>query len=165
MNRVWQKQSEAVAQALRYVPDRFLEVAGFDLFCGDPLFAQLYKPRWTLETNPTTGLSYRELCHCGYEHNTKDGRTTVVLPYVASPMVVVHEIGHVLNERIQARAGGWHKIPRLEVVSEYATVNRYEEFAEAFTVYCGYWPEYLEGQSHFRWSDANAEWFKRLLRP
>lgn len=161
MNRILQPHAEAIAEARRYIPHRFLELAGCDVFCGDPFFAQLYHPGQA-DRHPQTGRSYRELCHVAYEHHCKDKRVTMVLPREPSPLVVVHEFGHVLHSHL-----GWRNVPRLEPVSDYAHLNRHEEFAEAFALYCCYWPEALDrfdGQSWWKWSRPNAEFFKRLLR-
>ena len=51
-------------------------------------------------------------------------QTTVVLPYLAPPVAVIHELGHVLDEVLDFSHVA---LP----ITEYAKVNEAEAFAEA----------------------------------
>ena len=97
-----------------------------DWFCGaDPLFADLHRVQ-----SASFGRSYRSTPHCVYPHHQlhrarADRRTTVALPSVETPDVVVHELGHVLHERLR-----WEPVAR--PVSWYAETDWCESFAESF---------------------------------
>ncbi len=74
--------------------------------------------------------SYRTTAHVAYPFHqclSKDLRhTTIVLPRLVSPCGLIHELGHVLDENL-----GFSHLSK--PVTEYAKVDRYEAFAEAFT--------------------------------
>jgi len=119
MNRIQQPWAEDIAVALA-------QTAGFgfeslDFLCGtDPVYAGLHRFE-----DMTFGRSYRSSAHCSHRHQSSDARTTIVLPTPQHWTVVVHELGHALDER-----QGWRWT--LPPVSEYAKVDRQEAFAEAF---------------------------------
>lgn len=99
----------------------------------------------------TYSRSYREIAHCVYPFHQeivpKNRRhTTVVLTGDEEPEVVVHELGHVLDESlgfsIDSRPVSW-----------YAGTNRAESFAEAFTSWCipGYAPQDKDTSGMLDW--------------
>jgi hypothetical protein len=98
----------------------------------DPVFIGLHRYGTTVD-----GRSYRNTAHCVYPCHIEgpaDRRTTTVaVPSVLSGWglvrTLVHELGHALDEVV---GFGHLAVP----VSEYARANRYEAFAEAFTVWC-----------------------------
>jgi len=137
----------------RLVDYRYSELisAGFDLitsniarklqythfFTGtDPIYAGLIR-----EHKIVDGRSYHDAWCVSYpEHlqqlSVKDQQTTITLashspkgyPLLLLPMLIVHELGHVLHEMI----GFEHDA---EPITEYAELNRWEAFAEAFTAW------------------------------
>src|SRR5215216_5552196 len=123
---------ELIALARRQIPKRIDERLDPYWFCGtDPVFAGLHA-----HVDADDGRSYRDTAHVSYTHNMlgpRDRRhTTVVLPERPGRglnwFVVVHELGHVLHERL-----GWK--PSAAPVSAYAARDHWEAFAEAFA----YW--------------------------
>ena len=120
--------------------------AGFDLippkirnrlqythfFTGtDPVYAGLFD-----YTDTDDGRSYRD-CWCVAEpfHLKVQSPTTIIMPYnnpnyplMLRPAMVVHELGHVLDELL-----GFDYLAT--PVTRYGATNRFEAFAEAFT----YW--------------------------
>lgn len=126
--------AEAVGSALDMIPDRLHPLVACEFIIGaDPGFSGVHSydcGSW--------GIPYRELAHCVYSfHQTHrpvgDRTTKVVLPSNpaygwgtrSGPLVVVHELGHVLHERV---GFDWTAEP----VSGYARTNSLEAFAEAF---------------------------------
>jgi hypothetical protein len=109
------------------IPASLHEWVAADFACGvDPLFAGLHRFE-----DASYGRSYRDTAHCVHPHHQMhlpaDRRqTTIVIPKVLTPDHIVHELGHVLHERLQ-----WE--PIAEPVSWYARTNHHEAFAEAFT--------------------------------
>ena len=105
----------AIADSLRHI--HFLTGT-------DPVYAGLHS---YLDTGDKR--SYRNTAHVSYPWNSlnKPGQTTIVLPLLnsAHPYVVIHELGHCLDEIL----GFSHNaLP----INEYAKTNRLEAFAEAF---------------------------------
>ena len=97
-------------------------------FCGtDPVFAGLHD-----YLDVADGRSYRETAHVAYDFNQRLSRSqrhiTVVLPTLPSIEVLIHELGHVLDERLDFE-------PDVTPVTRYGQTNRYEAFAEAFTAW------------------------------
>lgn len=123
-----QRWREPIGRALRLVrPWRHI-MGDVRFVCGvDPVFAGLHQYRTT-----EAGRSYGETAHCCYDSHLA-GRpraeryTTVVLPVPVSAVTVVHELGHALDGALGFKVG-----PSSEV-SEYASTNREERFAEFFT--------------------------------
>lgn len=93
----------------------------------DPAFAGLHGYR---DTND--GRSYGDTAHVAYKFHQPFPRarrqTTVVLPRLVSVRTVVHELGHVLDERLDF---DHEAMP----VTEYAETNRHEAFAESFAAW------------------------------
>lgn len=116
-----------IEAALRLIPATLQDFVSADFACGlDPIFVGLHQYEETDD-----GRSYRDTAHCVYLHHQLHlprarRRTTVVLPEPVVPEVVVHELGHVLHERLD---WGHTASP----VSWYAEANWCEAFAEAFT--------------------------------
>jgi len=104
------------------------ELRAVPFFCGvDPVFAGLHD-----FTCSDDGRNYASTAHVVYpEHLThrprNERQATIVLPEVESPWVVIHELGHILHERL-----GFPPAP--EPVTGYAATNVFEAFAEAFTM-------------------------------
>lgn len=127
----------AIDEALR-ITRKFRPYIGTpDFLCGvDPVFAGLHTYTTALD-----GRNYRDTAHCVHlahqQHMPRDRRrTTIVIPAPVPPVVIVHELGHALDEAL----GFGHAA---ESVTSYAQTNRAEAFAEAFTswLYYGYGDE------------------------
>lgn len=120
-----------LAEALRLVPLHIHAYLDCDVFTAtDPVFAGLHRYDTTV-----FGARYADVPHVVYPyhmtHMPRDRRrVTMVLPHMDLPIrSVVHEFGHVLHYRL-----GFVQMP-LEPVSDYATSNEYEAFAEAFAAW------------------------------
>ena len=157
MTRLRQAQCEAIATAMNLMPRRLRPLVECDVFCGDPLFAGVHGFE-TLDD----GRSYRRTAHACFPYDTTDGRLTVVLPHAIDVYTAVHELGHVLHWNLQQLLGGWDCLPRLVAVTEYATTNVAEEFAEAFTAWFYPARQVDESPCWLRWSLSNNEFFDRL---
>ena len=120
---------EAVGYALDLIPPTIRRmVENVDIFAGaDPLFAGLH----SIE-DASFGRSYRSTSHVLYpdhiERPASERITTLVLAEPEPPWVVVHELGHVLDEVL----GFQHTA---EAINDYAETDRCEAFAEAFTAW------------------------------
>lgn len=121
---------------MRLIPKPILKrVAYADFLIGvDPVFVGLHYFRDTSD-----GRSYAQTAHVAYPfHQPSPKRcrtTTVVLPHWEEPCVIVHELGHVLDEHL-----GFEYAPK--PVTPYADTCRVEAFAEAFSVWLI--PDYAE---------------------
>ena len=112
-----------------------------DFFAGsDPVFAGLHDYR-----DASLGRSYRSVAHFCYPEHVGGGNPTVVVPSPVHPVVVVHELGHALNECFR-------DAPVPPPVSKYAARNALEAFAEAFTVMVA--PEDWLNRSYGGWRDV-----------
>ena len=117
----------SISAALEIIPAALHDLVRVDWFCGaDPLFADLHRIE-----DASYGRSYRSTAHCVYAHHQEhraraSRRTTIALPTVETPDVIVHELGHVLHERLR-----WEPVAR--PVTWYAGTDLFEAFAEAFT--------------------------------
>lgn len=110
---------------------------GTHFFTGtSPIYAGLFD-----YVTSKTGRSYHTIwCVAQPRHLTRlpkrQRQTTVILPkyamkgypFMLLPMLIIHELGHVLDEIL-----GRNHIA--EPVTEYAETNRAEAFAEAFTAW------------------------------
>jgi hypothetical protein len=117
--------------ALDLLPQRIRAmVEGVDILTGvDPVFAGLH-----YFTQASYGRAYKDIAHVAYPmhqlHLPKDRRaTTLVLPANTAIKVIVHELGHVLDERLN------FKHDPTASVTWYAHTNSSEAFAEAFTAW------------------------------
>lgn len=118
----------AISAALMLLPPLAVEMLRETRwFCGsDPVFAGLHR-----YCAADDGRTYRQTAHVVYPQHLIDRPlgeriTTVVLPVVEEPWVIIHELGHVLHAFL-----GFPPAP--EPVTEYATCSDWEAFAEGFT--------------------------------
>lgn len=133
-----QRQAEHIAVALTWIPDGILPlIEGTDFLVGvDPIFAGLHDFETTFD-----GRSYRQTAHCVYGYHqehlaARHRKTTVAIPEgFTSTAVIVHELGHALDEVLDFSVS-------VNAISKYAETDRYEAFAEAFVAYCEL-PEYI----------------------
>ena len=117
---------KAIADRLRHI----------HFFTGtDPIYAGL-KYGGDEETTKD-GRSYRATWCCSYPWNqaVEDKRTTIIMtdlqleyPKALRPVMVVHELGHCLHEVLD-----FEPYPR--PVTKYAQHDKWEAFAEAFTLW------------------------------
>lgn len=124
---------EAIGVAIDVIGSRLMaRLPHLQFVAGvDPLFAAVHGFQLTPD-----GRSYSSTACCCYPWHIlgpADRKvTTVVLPTVVHPFVVVHEIGHALHETFDFD-------PNPLPVTQYARTNKYEAFAEAFTSWV--WPQ------------------------
>ena len=131
MKRVSRQSAvEAIKAALEWIDEPVREIlGGTHFFTADPVAAGI-----SPYINASLGRSYRNTAHVLYPWHIKrpyaEKLTTVVLPTVANdePWIVVHELGHVLDERTGFQFD-------LEPVNDYAARDREEAFAESFRLY------------------------------
>lgn len=129
MNRLMSyEQGELIGRAFGVIPaaisDRLRDV---EFLTGtDPVFAGLHRYETTLD-----GRAYRKTAHTSHRHHSLDGTTTIVLPVLESTFVVVHELGHALDELL-----GYRHVAK--PVTAYGRTNRQEAFAESFCAWL-YW--------------------------
>jgi hypothetical protein len=163
VNRLRQGQAEVVAEALGHVPDRLQPLVECDVFCGDPIFAGIWRPEWQMETT-ADGRNYRGLACVGFPYHARDKRLTLVLPVVESVYVVLHELGHVLQHALLERVDRWDAMPAIFPVTEYGNTNYYEAFAEAFAAWF-YTPRERDEDPYWPWAYRrdNDEFFDRLM--
>lgn len=147
---------DSIAAALELLPDWLADdLRGTHFLCGaDPVFVGLHNFQDTQD-----GRAYRDAAHVAYSFHqpwrpASDRITTVVLPIVEEPWVVVHELGHVLDGLL-VRDGHRSWCPTPEPVSWYAATNRWEAFAEAFTM------AHIPGYQLADWAIERLETFKR----
>jgi hypothetical protein len=126
-----QRDAEPIAHALTILPSGIrARLAHVQFVAGvDPIFTGLHNYATT-----TDGRSYGDTAHVAYPfHLTHLPRaqriTTVVLPAPEEPWIVVHELGHALDDSI-----GFDR-HEVQPVTDYAKTDRWEAFAEAFTAW------------------------------
>jgi hypothetical protein len=126
-----QRDAEPVGHALSLIPAGIrARLAHIQFVAGsDPIFAGIHRYATTND-----GRSYGDTAHavypCHMTHLPRDRRvSTVVVPVPQEPWIVVHEIGHILDEAISF---DHHDV---QPVTEYAGTNGWEAFAEAFTAW------------------------------
>lgn len=162
MDRAHGRGFGAVIEAgLALVPAAVHPLLACDWLTGtDAVFAGLHRYGGSFtytDASGTFSYTYQENPHTVYPHHQrhlpKDRRvTTVVLPRVFRPDVVVHELGHVLHQRLDWR----HHAQRR--VTDYAHRDAWEAFAEAFTSWC------VPGYGA-RPDEATVDLFERLADP
>jgi hypothetical protein len=125
VNRLTAGHRAAIAVAFEAIPERIVSrLRHVDVLTGtDPVFAGLHG----FEVM-SFGRSYRTTAHASLGRHTADGRTTIVLPTPEEPIIIVHELGHALDEALG-------EIHEAEPVTWYAATDRLEAFAEAWTVW------------------------------
>lgn len=128
-----QSTADAVAAAFGMMPEVIADMLrGVHILDVDPVAAGLHRFE-----GASFGRSYRNIGHVVYPWHVvrpyDEKITTVVLPTVenAEPWIVIHELGHVLDERTGFRH-------TLMPVTSYAATDRTEAFAEAFRFYVMY---------------------------
>lgn len=136
-----QRDAEPIGEALRRLPLGIAQRLGHVQFVAgvDPVFIGLHDTE-----QASYGRSYRETAHVCWPMHL-DARplaervTTVVLPAPREPWVIIHELGHALDEAI----GFDHHDP--DPVTWYAETDTSEAFAEAFTAWlCPDEPRYAD---------------------
>lgn len=120
--------SELIDAAYSHIPAGVRALLRPHFLTGtDPVFAGLHGYR---DTND--GRSYLDIAHVAYEFHQPlpraRRRTTVVLPRLTSVRTIVHELGHVLDERLDFE---YEAVP----VTSYAETSHFEAFAEAFAAW------------------------------
>lgn len=120
--------SALVEAAYGLIPARLHHLIQADWLTGvDPVFAGLHD-----YLDMSYGRSYRTTAHVAYDFHqllpTARRRTTVVMPSLVAVRTLVHELGHVLHERLRFE-------PSPQPVTEYAATDRFEAFAEAFAAW------------------------------
>lgn len=122
--------TELIEVAMSILPSpiqRRIEYAHW--FVGsDPIFAGLHDYK-----DIDDGRSYRDTAHVvhPFQQICEDKRTTIVIPKLIPLHSAVHEIGHVVHETLKFR-------PHVMPVTDYARVDEFEAFAEAFTAFFFY---------------------------
>lgn len=139
---------ESIARAIDLVPPGIMDrLRHVEFLTGtDPVWAGLHGYASALD-----GRGYAASAHCAYRFHTADRSTTIVLPVLEPPHVVVHELGHALHEVI----GFAHvAVP----VTWYAKTNDWEAFAESFVASL-YW---YGDQAAFHADEATRALFAEL---
>lgn len=125
MERITPGRSEVIAEALDCLPPPLrsrVSIARF--WTADPIWSGLHS---NIETDD--GRTYRETAHVCYPYHTADKSIIVVLPEQHYECwQVIHELGHVAHFTLGLEDFG------TAPVTEYATRNYREAFAEAFTM-------------------------------
>ena len=129
------RYSEMILAGFKILPPGIADRLRYThFFAGtSPIFAGLYDYKKTDD-----GRSYHEVWSVAYPHSLERlqkryRQTTIIMPNTHDdypmallPMIIVHELGHVLDEIL-----GYCHIA--EPVTKYAESSRSESFAEAFT--------------------------------
>jgi hypothetical protein len=109
---------EPIAAALDLIPEPVRERLYFGLFTADPIFAGIHE-----SADLNHGRSASNTAHVFYPD-----RPVIVLPETLAVWEAVHELGHVLHFALGDE-------PVLPALTDYATTNSHEAFAEAFTTW------------------------------
>lgn len=167
-----QTHAEVIAGAIELLPGSLDEhLAHVAFFTADPIAAGLHS-----NERAEDGRSFREIAHhsdgWALPRPLSERRSTVVMPTVVSygvgVITVVHELGHALHEKLD-----WE--PRSKPTTEYAHLNDWEAFAEAFTAwvlpprgdrewagYEGWEDEYAEARLQLKDDPATLRLFETL---
>lgn len=115
---------EAIDAAMTRLPFGLRRrVEHIDWLCGvDPVYAGLHGFE-----KASFGRSFRDTAHCSHRHHSSDSRTTIVLPTVQTPEVIIHELAHALDEAID-----WRR-PVVPATTNYARADTWEAWAEFVT--------------------------------
>lgn len=120
MNRITKNISEIISISLDAIPNKNVrKYLNFDICTENPIFVGLHSYPLTDD-----GRLLSEIPHTFYGRN----KSVIVIPTSIDIHTFVHELGHVLHRQM-----GW--IDNFPKVSQYAHVNKYEAFAEAFTLW------------------------------
>jgi hypothetical protein len=148
---------ELLSMALDWLPQSLATRLGFvHFFMGDPVFAGLHE----FEVADDGG-SYRTAAQYVSErwqsHRPRSARrATIVLPLgPRRTATVVHELGHALDEVLGYE---WLAKP----VSDYARVDPFEAFAEAFTAWVGLPSYQSERDRLYRIDRESASFFDAI---
>lgn len=153
MNKILDARNEKhIQRAFDIIPARLhRHLAHVDWLIGHDAFALgLHQYEKTGD-----GRLFKDTAHCAYECSSADKRTTIVLPNLELVSTIVHELGHVLHESTGWANPAYYKINK---VSEYASTDVYEHFAEAFTTFC--LPSYWNAKTPL--NDAGLDFFRSL---
>lgn len=145
---------EAIQIARSMIPDAILARIGWVHFLTgtDPIFAGLHQFE-----QASYGRSLRNTSHVAFEHNQPSlpaslRYDTVVLTIPEHPLVIVHELGHVLHARLSFE---WDA----EAVEDYGRTDSLEAFAMMF----GYWLQDRENVRHPRIADRDRVFMETLV--
>ena len=127
--------SELIGYSISILPARIWERISYVHFLTgtDPVYAGLHNhisvPDEYVKSGNFEGYSNRDICHMVYPEAQLIlpktlRRTTIVIPYMETPMGIIHELGHVLDEALDFSHSA---IP----ITEYAKINDCEAFTEA----------------------------------
>ena len=152
MRIVSQVAAQEIAEALNLFPESLRRLLKFDVFEGDPVFANVacYD-----NIAPTLNRSPRNTAHVLYPWRGWDKKTTIVLPKPIGVESTVHELAHVLDLALDFDVN-------VHPVTWYAQTNRAEAFAEFVTAVLvpGYLPWDPKGQEYVapqQWALAALE--------
>jgi hypothetical protein len=126
------------------------------LLHGDPVFAGLHEFEVADDGVPTGPLpsTYRSAARAHRPRSAR--RATIVLPFGPHrTATVVHELGHALDEVLGYE---WLAKP----VSDYARVDPFEAFAEAFTAWVGLPSYQTERDRLYRIDRESASFFDAI---
>ena len=162
MNRVvsW-AYSEAIEEAMRLIePPIMARLQHVHFLCGvSPEYVGLHHLGLVAGVYGAQDVDYNTRAHVSWGDVCEDAerRTTVVLPLPedAHPAVIVHELGHCLDEVLGFKHSA---VP----VNEYAQMHRMEAFAEAFKAQYFYLGD--EAERIFQSDIATRRMFDRLAR-
>lgn len=141
MNRILQPWAEEIALAHKVIGYKGIRIEGVHYLCGiDPVWVGLHGHRAFQGTRSSATTA-----HFSHSATSRDRSSTIVLPERPDWVTVVHELGHALHEQ-----QGWRGSP--SPVTEYAEIDRFEAFAEAFT-------SWVVGEQAGEW----AERYGRLM--
>jgi hypothetical protein len=123
---------ELLSMALNWLPESVAGRLGFvHFFVGDPVFAGLHRFEVAADGGSFRTVSQYVPARLQSHRPRSARRATIVLPNgPGRTETVVHELGHALDEVLGEE---WSAKP----VSDYARVDPFEAFAEAFTAWVG----------------------------
>lgn len=137
------KFSERIGKALEIIPERMHKFLHCDFLCGCDV---KYVGFANYGMDIGDGRSFRDTAHVAYPWcqrlSNDQKKTTIILPVLESPLIIIHELGHVLDEAL-----GFEHIAL--PITEYAKINREEAFAEAFTGYLFWYGNHIDPATEY----------------